>query len=316
MSATDELPGFDASRHQGELVPAGLAQSGMAFGFLKITDGIAYRYVDWFYRNANKVQAAGAVLGAYHFLLDQHPGDAQARFYVDQVQRRSGGFHGIVPIVDIEREQDGTTPGIGVLRQFVAEFRRLVPGREILIYTGRWYWVGVLKNPRGVDLGPLWHSEYDGLSPIDFDVANGPELEVYGGWTQCTVWQHTSSGIVPGVAGLCDRNLFYGTRAELEALAGSTTTPVEEDDVMTAVTIAVDGRDGAHYQVINFETATWLATGDDVWITGAYWAAHGVPGLAPDAWDTRDLDRVLKNPGSRPAPSWVGLTSPPPPPSE
>ena len=205
-----------------------VAKAGHSFAFLKATDGVAYRWVDWFHSNLPKVRAAGLVPGAYHFLLDHHPGAAQARYYVAEVNK-AGGFAGVVPVVDIEREADGTTPRESHLRDFVAEFRRLIPGRPILIYTGRWYWVGVLGNPPGSDLGPLWHSEYDGLTPIDFDVANGPELERYGGWTDATVWQHTSSGTCPGVSGVCDLNLFYGDRAALLALAGAGTQPAPPD---------------------------------------------------------------------------------------
>jgi GH25 family lysozyme M1 (1,4-beta-N-acetylmuramidase) len=228
--------GIDASRHQGNIDWLRVADSGQGFAFLKATDGIAYRYTDWFHINATLVRAVGLILGAYHFLLDHHPGEAQARFFVNEVQSQFPSFAGVVPIVDIEREADGTTPRIGHLRAFVTEFRRLVPNRPILIYTGRWYWVGVIGNPFGADLGPLWHSEYDGITPIEFDVANGPELDVYGGWTECLVWQHTSSGIVPGVGGNCDRNIFYGDRKALLALAGISVSPptstIEEEDDM------------------------------------------------------------------------------------
>lgn len=220
------LTGPDCSRHQGLVDWTAVARAGHSFGFIKATDGVTYRWVDWFHANLPKVKAAGLVPGAYHFLLDHHPGAAQARYYVTEVNR-SGGFDGVVPIVDIEREADGTTPRFEHLVDFVAEFDRLVPGRPILIYTGRWYWVGVLGDPPGGwALGPLWHSEYDGLTPLDADVANGPELEHYGGWTDCLVWQHTSSGVCPGIASRCDLNLFYGDRAALLALAGAGTPPV------------------------------------------------------------------------------------------
>ncbi len=230
------LTGPDCSRHQGVVDWPAVRRAGHSFAFIKATDGVAYRHIDWFHTNLPKVRTAGLVPGAYHFLVDHHPGVAQARYYVTEVNR-AGGFAGVVPIVDIEREADGTTPRESHLRDFVAEFRRLVPGRRILVYTGRWYWVGVLGNPHGADLGPLWHSEYDGISPIDFDVANGPELERYGGWPDCLVWQHTSSGSCPGIAGRCDLNLFYGDHAALAfnggaAVAASPAPVPEEPDML------------------------------------------------------------------------------------
>jgi hypothetical protein len=113
--------------------------------------------------------------------------------------------------------------------------------------------VGVLGNPYGADLGPLWHSEYDGQSPLDADVANGPELERYGGWNDCLVWQHTSTGRVPGISGGCDRNIFYGAEPVLLALAGlwggepaKPTTALEA----RTVDICTNGPDGRVHQVV------------------------------------------------------------------
>ncbi len=216
------LLGMDASRHQGTVDWPAVRAASHEFAFLKATDGIQYKYVWWFHNNLPLVRAAGLIPGAYHFLLDHHPGDAQARYYVQEVIR-AGGFDGIVPILDVEREVDGTGPRIGTVRAFVNEFRRLVPGRTILIYTGHWYWVAI-GNPHGADLGLLWHSEYE---TTDAEIADGPELDNYGGWSKATFWQYTSSGRCPGVAGSCDLNLFFGSRGDLLALADG--TPSEED---------------------------------------------------------------------------------------
>jgi GH25 family lysozyme M1 (1,4-beta-N-acetylmuramidase) len=264
------FPGIDASRHQGVIDWAQVAASGKVYAFIKATDGIAYKYVNWFHQNAPQVQAAGLLLGAYHFLLDHHPGDAQARYFVQEVNR-SVGFDGVVPIVDIEREADGTTPRIEHLRSFVAEFRRLVPGRPILIYTGRWYWVGLIGNPYGADLGPLWHSEYDGIDPIDFDVANGPELDVYGGWSECLIWQHTSSGFCPGIGGSCDLNLFYGSHADLLALAGvnleeDTLSATEVEAIKAHVTAEANRVINEIYRSLPFFAHDYDTDNDDMWV--------------------------------------------------
>jgi lysozyme len=255
------LTGIDVSRHQGAINWPAVPTAGHSFAFLKATDGVRYAYVDWFHTNAPRAAAAGLTVGAYHFLLDHYTGEAQARYYVSQVGARFPGFRGVVPIVDIEREADGTTPRESHLRGFVAEFRRLVPGRAMLIYTGRWYWVGVLGNPHGADLGPLWHSEYDGISPISADVANGPELERYGGWNDCLVWQHTSSGRCPGVGGNCDLNIFYGEPWLLAGLAGIGTDQPEDDDEMKTFLHASPWT-GIH--LVDTLGATWIATNEEV----------------------------------------------------
>jgi len=255
------LTGIDVSRHQGAIDWSRVPQGGHRFAFLKATDGVRYAYVDWFHVNAPRAAAAGLIPGAYHFLLDHHSGEAQARYYVSEVHRRFPGFRGVVPIVDIEREADGTTPRESHLRAFVGEFRRLLPGRPMLVYTGRWYWVGVLGNPYGADLGPLWHSEYDGISPIDESVANGPELDNYGGWSSALVWQHTSSGRCPGVSGNCDLNLWYGSENDLRALAGIAGQPTEDEEDMKPFLHASPWT-GIHF--VDVAGATWLATDDEV----------------------------------------------------
>lgn len=216
------LTGIDVSRHQGTVDWAKVAQAGHDFAILKATDGVRYAHVDWFERNFPRAKAAGLVPGAYHFLLDHHSGRDQARFYVQTV----GNFDGVLAVVDVEKEIDGTGPRIGHVRDFAAEFRRLVPGHPLIIYTGKWYWHGVIGNPHGADIGPLWHSEYDTGS----EVADGPELDNYGGWAKATIWQWTSTGSCPGVAGHCDLNIYYGTASQLSALAAGG----EEDDVTPA----------------------------------------------------------------------------------
>lgn len=208
------LTGPDCSRHQGLVDWAAVARAGHDFAIIKATDGIRYGYTSWFLTHFPRVKAAGLVPGAYHFLLAQHPGADQARFYVDIV-RKSGGFDGVLAVVDVETGADGGRPSIGTVRDFAAEFRRLVPDHPLIVYTGAWYWVDILGNPRGSDVGPLWHSEYETTAA---EVADGPERGSYGGWPAPTIWQHTSTGSCPGVSGNCDLNRFGGDRAQLLAL--------------------------------------------------------------------------------------------------
>lgn len=205
------LTGPDCSRHQGAVDWAAVARAGHTFAIIKATEGTSYSRVDWFQANAPKVRAAGLVLGAYHFLR-RGSAAGQARYFVDIV----GDFDGVLAVLDVETAADGSKPGLAEVEAFAAEFRRLVPGHPLVVYTGRWYWHGVLGNPHGAHVGPLWHSEYDTGS----EVADGPELDNYGGWGSCTIWQYTSTGRCPGVAGDCDLNQFFGDRAQLAALTG------------------------------------------------------------------------------------------------
>ena len=225
------LTGIDASRHQGTVDWQKVAAAGHHFAFVKATEGTSYSYVDWYHYNAPRVEATGLTLGAYHFLR-RGVGAVQARYFTSTV----GDFTGRVAVVDVEKAANGTWPTITDVTDFVAEFRRLT-GHPLVVYTGRWFWVGYLGDPRGADFGPLWHSEYE-TSRAEVD--NGPEGDRYGGWPGATFWQWTSSGSCPGVTGNVDLNLFFGTVTDLSVLAGRTTAapapgpliPVsEEDDV-------------------------------------------------------------------------------------
>jgi len=221
------ITGIDVSRHQGVVDYNAVKRAGHTFAFIKATEGTSYSYVDWYKTNAPKVRAAGLIFGAYHFLRADRDPAAQARYYVQTV----GNFNGVVAILDVETAANGTMPLIQHVRAWVTEFRRLVPNKPLVIYTGRWYWVGHMGNPPGSDLGPLWHSEYETTSA---EVADGPELDNYGGWPGCTIWQYTSTGRCPGVAGNCDLNIHHGTIDQLRALANIG----EEEDMPTAQEVA------------------------------------------------------------------------------
>lgn len=249
MPAT--LSGPDVSHYQGLVNWAAVRAAGHSFAIAKATEGTGFRDTR-FPQNWPSMAAAGLVRGAYHFLRDGN-GAGQARHFVATV----GDLTGALAVVDTERPASGGLPAIDDVRAFADEFRRLVPGHPLIVYTGRWYWVGVIGNPYGADVGPLWHSEYDGVSPIDFDVANGPELDQYGGWNHATIWQHTSSGTCPGISGRCDLNLFYGTAADLAALTGARPA-IPPPPALEVKTVDITSHEGyLHEIVIGQDHGVW-----------------------------------------------------------
>lgn len=221
------ITGIDVSRHQGDGIDYNaVRRAGHSFAFIKATEGTSYAYTGWYRANAPRVQAAGLVLGAYHFLRTGD-GAAQARYFISVVGQLPDG----VAILDVETAANGSKPTISDVREFVGEYRRRVPNDPLLIYTGRWYWVGVMGDPRGSDLGPLWHSEYE---TSQAEVADGPEADRYGGWDGCTVWQWTSSGSTPGVPGRVDLNILRkGTLPNLIGTTKELDMAIDKADVLT-----------------------------------------------------------------------------------
>lgn len=224
------VTGVDASHHQGTVDWARVHAAGHSFAFLKATEGISYSFTPWWAANAPRAAAAGLVVGAYHFLRAGPDPAAQARYYVATV----GSFAGRLAAVDVETAKDGSKPTAGQARAFAAEFHRLVGDHPLLIYTGRWYWRDTIGNPPGADIGPLWHSDY-----------TAPPEPLYGGWAGWTIWQHTSSGSCPGIAGPCDLNRFAGDRAALLSLTQEDTVAITEAEFNRMLVIAKGAADAS-----------------------------------------------------------------------
>jgi GH25 family lysozyme M1 (1,4-beta-N-acetylmuramidase) len=212
------LRGIDVSHHQGAIDWRAVARAGQAFAWCKASEGTGFRD-SRFSANWAGIRASGMVRGAYHFLRSDSDPRAQARHFLSVV----GNLSGSMAALDVE-SSGASRPTAAQARAFKSEFARITGGHPLVIYTGRWYWRGVLGNPYGADLGPLWHSAYTG-SP-------GP---LYGGWPRFTFWQYTATGRCPGVRGNVDLNQFFGDRAALAALQEDDVTPREVEAVLVKV---------------------------------------------------------------------------------
>lgn len=222
------LYGVDCSRHQGTVDWNLVKASGASFAIIKATDGTDYKYVGWYRQTIPRLKASGLIPGAYHWLRAGPNGEyrdpaGQARYFLSVI----GDPTGMLCALDVELERNSSgqvisKPYVNSARIFAAEWDHLTRGHPLLIYTGEWYWNDTIGNPHGADLGPLWHSEYE---KTQAEINDGPELDTYGGWPHCAMWQYTSDGSVPGVAGRVDLNLFHGSAADLLALAGASAPP-------------------------------------------------------------------------------------------
>jgi len=230
------LTGPDASHHQGSINWQQVKSAGHSYAFIKATEGRSYQFTDWYNQNIGPLKASGLVPGAYHFLRSDSDPVAQADYFINTV----GNFTDMLAAVDVETGSNNSKPTADQARAFANRFEERVPGHQIIVYTGRWYWRDTIGNPPGSDIGPLWHSAY----------SSSPGA-LYGGWDSFTFWQHTSSGSCPGIAGNCDLNKFYGTLDELRILTGRVPTPapvpdpVPEDfmgDEMLILANCTDGR--------------------------------------------------------------------------
>ncbi|MBV8711126.1 MAG: peptidoglycan-binding protein [Solirubrobacterales bacterium] len=207
------IPGVDVSNNNGAVAWGAIARAGHRFAYIKATEGLDYRDPD-FADNWGNAGIAGLLRGAYHFARPQ-PGrtGAQEAAWFCAAMNRLGAWHkgNLPPALDLEWSSGLSAAEVhGWAGAFVAELHRRT-GRTPMIYTGR-FWKHSIGNPTGSFGCPLWLAQY------------GPTAQVPAAWSKWTIWQHTSSGTVPG-AGQLDLNRFVGSEAELHALAQSQSEP-------------------------------------------------------------------------------------------
>jgi GH25 family lysozyme M1 (1,4-beta-N-acetylmuramidase) len=238
------LTGVDVSHHQGEIAWPQVRAAGYDFMLCKVTQGLGFEDARW-RANRDGARAAGLVPGCYHF-LERDSGGRQARRFAALV----GDPAGHLVALDAETPGARPDPTYADVLDFADEWRTVSGGHPLLLYTGRWWWVGHLGDPPApADVAGLWNSQY-----------NDAPFAAYGGWERETVRQHTSAATVPGVAGSCDANRFAGTLADLLVLTGpqEDAMPLSAEDI-TAVRQVVN-------QVVKEEVGkvyALLAKGDD-----------------------------------------------------
>lgn len=211
--APPRLRGIDVSHYQGDIAWSSVAQSGIAFCFVKATEGL--NVADpYFQAHWSGCRAAGLYRGAYHFGHAGSDAVAQARFFHDSV-RADGtlGPQDLPPVLDLET-LDGQSPATTL--QWALEFLAAVDalfGRTAVVYTDAGFWQRLASLPGSQTLAsrPLWLAAYSAAPRVP------PP------WSAWTFWQY-SDGVancgttVPGVSSRVDQNWFAGSEAQLVAL--------------------------------------------------------------------------------------------------
>ncbi len=195
--------GIDAARYQGTIDWQTAADAGVSFAFLKATEG-GDGLDPAFATNWRGAAAAGIPRGAFHFFYFCRPAVEQARWFIRNVPRSA---HALPPVVDLEWNPFSPTctlrPDAAVVRAEAASLMTLLErhyGQRPLIYT----------SPDFYAENQLWR-----MPRAEFwlrAVADHPS-NVYAG-QDWTFWQYSSTGVVPGISGKIDLNVFAGSKAD------------------------------------------------------------------------------------------------------
>lgn len=197
--ASHPVHGIDVARFQEMIDWRRVAASGVAFAFIKATEGGDLKDPQ-FDRNWRLAARHGIPRGAYHFYYFCTPPEVQARWFIQNVPRQG---RALPPVLDMEWNPFSPTcverpPGAEVRRQaeiFLDMVGRHYGQRPIIYTTPEFY----AETGIGQVQAEFWLRS----------VAETPD-RVYPGqpWV---FWQYTGTGIVPGVEGGTDINVFRGS---------------------------------------------------------------------------------------------------------
>ena len=185
--------GIDVSRHQDVIDWPAVARAGIAFAWIKATEG--GDYLDpAFRRNWSLAGAAGVRRGAYHFVYWCRPAVDQARWFAMNVPDDPDA---LPPVLDVEWNPGSKTcPGTVPAAEALAEMRTILvameraTGRRPIIYAPRDFFAEVMVG--ALADYPLW---VRGL---------GPTLPAEYAGRRWQVRQYSETGTVPGITGAVD----------------------------------------------------------------------------------------------------------------
>ncbi|MCG7507519.1 glycoside hydrolase family 25 protein [Mesorhizobium retamae] len=199
---TYAVHGTDVSKYQTSVDWQKAKASGVSFAFIKATEG-GDRVDDMFANHWRGTNAAGIPRAAYHFYYFCRPAAEQARWFIENVPNERSSMP---PVLDMEWNPQSPTcklrPPAETVRREMAIFLKMVEkhyGKKPIIYTSvDFFDDNNLSTFRGY---PYWLRS----------VAGHP-TQKYGSHP-FTFWQYTGTGVIPGMKGNADINVFNGSEA-------------------------------------------------------------------------------------------------------
>ena len=195
--------GIDVSKYQGEIDWRKVKRGGVAFAYIKATEG-GDRIDDGYSNHWRGAKAAGIPRGAYHFYYFCRPAIEQAQWFIRHVPKERGM---LPPVLDMEWNHASPSckkrPAPAVVRSemkiFLDALERHYGKRPVIYTTPDFYEHNIAGHFRGET---FWLRTVKAHPRVTYPGRN---------WA---FWQYTGTGVVPGVAGDTDINAFAGSASE------------------------------------------------------------------------------------------------------
>jgi lysozyme len=217
--------GIDISKWNGEIDWVKVRQSGVSFAFMKATEG-KDSADDRFQQNWRGARAAGVAYAPYHFFYLCSSADQQADWFIRNVPREAVK---LPPVLDAEWNFESKTcnykkhPPVATIRQELKRFMDRLEawyGKRPIIYTSVDFHRDVLKG------------RFDDYHFWVRSVAVHP-VESYKD-RRWAFWQYTSTGVVPGIKGETDINVFAGSPVNWKNWVAAVSVPRDNIQMATA----------------------------------------------------------------------------------
>lgn len=200
-----EVMGVDVSRYQGAIDWNAFSEQGVAFAFIKATEGSSHVDVR-FQENWAAVAKTPILASPYHFMSYDSSGITQAENYITTVGKRRGM---LPPAVDVEfygayiKNPMDPVQARAILRDLLDELEIFYDAKPVIYVTRSAYSLYIEDHFEDY---PLWIR----------NVYYPPLLDGIRGWT---FWQFSDRGRLYGQEGThIDLNVYKGTLKELESL--------------------------------------------------------------------------------------------------
>ncbi len=197
------IHGTDISKYQREIDWNAVKRANISFVFIKATEG-GDRVDDNFAMNWQRAKNVGMPRGAYHFYYFCRPAKDQARWFIANVPKDKSA---LPPVLDMEWNDKSPTcklrPDPETVRREMKVFLDIVErhyNKRPVIYTTVDFFDE--NNLRLFKAYPFWLRS----------VAGHPD-EKYSAHP-FTFWQYTGTGVIPGIEGNVDINVFAGNREQ------------------------------------------------------------------------------------------------------